>query len=600
MLLVWLPLNGNLENRGLFGSFSMSNTGAITNLSGKTGSCYSFDGSDDNLYYAVSDKSFWGGKEISYACWFKSDMTKGGGCIIDLFADLCLSYTYDSSGVKFSYWRAYLNGSTRTGDSNKTSTYYTANEWHHIAAVFDHQFNRIYVDGQLSAEWDSSSKYTTNWTPLLVATSYKNISVGRSYGSVSFIGGLVNDVRIYDHALSQKEVSEISKGLIVHYKMDDEYTEGTTNALGTKSTHFAGVWGSYGFGGRALVTSADIPPAINGEVALVTNKTSATTNVAVEMATNFAIPSLVSGETITCSAYVKGNGPTVGKNGTLHIYYNSVCGATSTGKNFVFGENWERFEYTYTWNKSVPSSSPNFYIVGYMPSGQSFYVSNAQVEKKDHATPFTEDTRQGLDYIVDASGYRNDGDIVNPDGIYVNNDGVPRYKASLFIPSSTTITHTTAVSNGKEQEWTCCAWLYPTKIPNNALLNNFNNGNELKHGTYPLLYLNYGTNDYYRYGNKALELNKWQHVAFVFRNSDGLRNVYINGVLTNGTGPNATSTPLGISSITTLLGGGYEGYVSDYREYATALSDDDIKELYNLGASIDNKGNIFTYEIKEE
>jgi hypothetical protein len=39
-------------------------------------------------------------------------------------------------------------------------------------------------------------------------------------GTTAFNGRL-NDFRIYDHALSEKEVKEIAKGLILHYKLDN-------------------------------------------------------------------------------------------------------------------------------------------------------------------------------------------------------------------------------------------------------------------------------------------------------------------------------------------------------------------------------------------
>jgi len=38
--------------------------------------------------------------------------------------------------------------------------------------------------------------------------------------SGNYLNGYLNDFRIYNHALSTKEVREIAKGLLLHYKLD--------------------------------------------------------------------------------------------------------------------------------------------------------------------------------------------------------------------------------------------------------------------------------------------------------------------------------------------------------------------------------------------
>ena len=54
------------------------------------------------------------------------------------------------------------------------------------------------------------------------------------------------------------------------------------------------------------------------------------------------------------------------------------------------------------------------------------------------------------------------------------------------------------------------------------------------------------------------------------------------------------------SSANSVIGPFFNGKMSDLRIYATALSEDDIKELYNVPTSLDNNGNIFTGELIEE
>ena len=75
---------------------------------------------------------------------------------------------------------------------------------------------------------------------------------------------------------------------------------------------------------------------------------------------------------------------------------------------------------------------------------------------------------------------------------------------------------------------------------------------------------------------------------------------YIDGTLaftgTTGTIPSGTYW---IGSWSTSSSQNFRGSISDFRLYTTALSAEDIKELYNSSAVIDNKGNVYAYEFKE-
>jgi hypothetical protein len=190
----------------------------------------------------------------------------------------------------------------------------------------------------------------------------------------------------------------------------------------------------------------------------------------------------------------------------------------------------------------------------------------------------------------DCSGFGNNGTRT---GVFTLMNNAPKYGISTYMSAAATISHTRCLDN-TNQEWTCTAWVKPTVAGNYQNLNNFNESNRLYHGTYPLLYLNSGTNDYYNYGNLALPVNQWSHIAFVFKNSTGTKLIYINGVNhTNTSGPNKTSTPKGIPDTVIIGGGNYDGGLCDYREYATALSADDIFSLYQNNAYIDSSGTIY-------
>jgi hypothetical protein len=74
--------------------------------------------------------------------------------------------------------------------------------------------------------------------------------------------------------------------------------------------------------------------------------------------------------------------------------------------------------------------------------------------------------------------------------------------------------------------------------------------------------------------------------------------IYKDGVKDIATGPSGGTVPKLSNTITLFTG--FTGYVSDYREYSTALSEDDVKELYNTSAFVTNNGVFAEYELYED
>lgn len=66
---------------------------------------------------------------------------------------------------------------------------------------------------------------------------------------------------------------------------------------------------------------------------------------------------------------------------------------------------------------------------------------------------------------------------------------------------------------------------------------------------------------------------------------------------------NITATPgpisVGAGNYTGTYAQFWDGEIDDVRVYATALSDEDIQELYQTRASLDNSGVFYTHYINE-
>lgn len=417
----------------------------------------------------------------------------------------------------------------------------------------------------------------------------------------------MNDVRIYDHCLSVMEVKEISKGLVLHYPLSDAYVENTLNYLGEKSDTFTS-WRSYGFGSKGVITiDTTQTSACGGQVAKLTNNTTETSNSTVEMATVFtSVASTVmqKNEKFTISAYVKGNGSTIGRYCYLHIDNTNGTNTSSTGgQPIILTDKWQRIIYTYTWPYDTASgNSGNCYVYALMKGGESIYICNVQVEKKDHATPFTNNSRIS-NIVYDTSGLCNNG---TTSGTLVISNDTPKYQVSTKIAASASGIKLTNFSIGNI--WSMSIWFkYPSRDNTGwkalVVLNNNGSDSDLQLGSYINCSdgrIQYSANGKYDSTSVYLVFGEWNHLVGTY---DGTTlKCYLNGEYKTSLIPgqalsNRKNLGIGFKSnavdFSTFGASMTNGLLSDVRIYATALSANDVKSLYNNSAYIDNQGNIY-------
>lgn len=207
-LQVWLPLNGNINNYGLNGNIIIENNNSIINNNGKIGKCYNFNGIDS--YFVLNNYNMNDLSEYSISCWVKPVSTINGLFLVRKNGTHQIHIS--SNGFSF---RDTNNSTIRTIPFGNN---FIANEWCHICCVYRSGEIFLYQNGIQTQHNDSY--YHINSKSNIDNTE---IRIGRSQTSSNdvYYNGYINDFRIYDHALSFREVKELAKGLILHYKLDE-------------------------------------------------------------------------------------------------------------------------------------------------------------------------------------------------------------------------------------------------------------------------------------------------------------------------------------------------------------------------------------------
>lgn len=174
-------------------------------VAGKIGNALSFDGVNEEVV-ATGYKGILGTNPRTITAWIKADST---------VADKVIAYWgTNSSGQKNSFRVQDDHGTANTIRFEVNSGYVVGSTdvlddaWHHVAVTWEDDGTpnvldaNLYVDGVLEAQSASLSA-------AMNTVSGSDVKIGRDDVG-KFFDGIIDDVRIYDRALSAAEISGLS------------------------------------------------------------------------------------------------------------------------------------------------------------------------------------------------------------------------------------------------------------------------------------------------------------------------------------------------------------------------------------------------------
>jgi hypothetical protein len=216
-VIAFYPFNGGSLNDESTNSNNLTNpTTAIpsTDRNGNADCAFYFDNSQtDEEFITTTNSIFLNGlNEFSVAIWYQPmDTTRNGGNLEVLLGrgdeGRCPNRRgewsiglYDCRRAVFGHNNSVWANSI-TGFSNGCQGEVVAltGKWHHVVATKNGDDYKIYFNGKL----DESKTGNANCTNLHIAKDIGNMLIGRKYT------GKIDDILIYNRALSQSEITEL-------------------------------------------------------------------------------------------------------------------------------------------------------------------------------------------------------------------------------------------------------------------------------------------------------------------------------------------------------------------------------------------------------
>ena len=596
-LLIWLPLNGNLDNQGLSpATFSLVNSSG--GISSATSGGKIVNGrwirSARTSSYIISDQLFNLSGDFSMCCWAKvtgiADSGTANG-IITNHGHLTGGSGITMKDVSSTDLRMSIN--TGTDSNNRTyCTYYGTtniyNQWHHLCVTYDRgkQRYRMYVDGkpETIVGYGDYITFGDNAQPrpfCLFAWSTDHLN-SEAYRPPCEL----NDVRVYDQLLTPREIKEIAKGLVAHWPMK-----------GMGSTNYLKGGGKYTEKNPLVRNVTDSSPANDSYVYYSQSDLSIT--LPVETSYTFVCetqanpvthaPGQIASSSRGMGWFLRNSAGNhwspgevgIGKNGERYWTFGNVPAGTYDVRSNLYSSDGANYT-TKAWNMRMVRGYYNPY------DGYSFHANDEQYSKYELTNSAGEDL----------SGYGNNGTVTNVD---IVGDSARGGRCGYFNGSSMI---GTGVNTKGWTDFTMAAWVHPiARTPDRAGVMIGNIYLTIDENGYIATYAYGKTKEGYHTSSTIVPLNKWTHIAGTWNNATGIHRIYMNGQkvgeVTSCSGAvtnDAQKIEIGAENSSWRQ---FKGSMADLRLYTTALSADDIKELYNTPITIAKTGTLMATELVE-
>ena len=389
-LIAWWPLNDNTNNYGTLGAEIQATASGATFTDGKIGKAL-YKGS---LTLTGEQWKKIIGNTISIAMWIytRNDGSYSAGT--PFFGNGGMTKPNNRKFTMFHYnTKTNLHCSWQNDDSNSTywSCHYTdffeLNKWVHLCIVQDAATNTVTV-------YRNGEQYSKSTVNGLSSMNIKEAGAAPIRANINYQH--MNDLRIYDHALSQAEVKEISRGLLIHYNFEQHDNLFDVEKYLTSSCVKCTLT-PYGTTGFTFTSSGSDP---------YTNNYSSSLNASAPSVVKFPV---VEGQTY-CISWRHVEGLEFNKN--ILSYYNSsnVCvGASAyTGWGMTSVGNWRYKKITIPTGYGITQIGLRVGNAS-LASGSSITIDNVMMTTYDGDRYEYYNTGK----IVDNSGFGYDGTLYN-------------------------------------------------------------------------------------------------------------------------------------------------------------------------------------------